>query len=87
MTSKDSDSIGLKYVDVERQAQAHDTSYLENTVVKSLSWSDVNVVVKDKGAQSPKNLLSGVSGHVAAGEILIGVGLRYLSPYHTAQAK
>jgi hypothetical protein len=56
----------LKETDVERQA--HDTSYLDNSVVKSLAWSDVNVVVRDRETQRPKKILSDVSGHVVAGE-------------------
>lgn len=58
--------MAVKELDVEREA-AHDTSYLENRVVKSLSWSDVSVTVKDRETQRPKKILSDVSGHAVAG--------------------
>ena len=60
------ETIELKEGDIE--SQAHDTSYLDNRIVKSLAWSDVSVTVRDRETQKPKKILSGVSGHVVAGE-------------------
>ena len=45
----------------------HDTSYLNNGVVKHLAWNRITVTVSDRETKLPKHLLSGVSGFVAAG--------------------
>ena len=85
MSSKvlpDSDSIGLKETDVERQA--HDTSYLDNSVVKSLAWSDVNITVRDRETKKPKRILSDVSGYVVAGEISSKLKFRKLYLFLTS---
>jgi ABC-type lipoprotein export system ATPase subunit len=69
MSQKDpptSESYGLKDEDVERQA--HDRSYLDNSIVKTFSWTDVNVFVPDRDTKKPKQILTSVSGHVAAGK-------------------
>lgn len=60
-----SDLIALGGVDIEQQS--HDTSYLDNRVVKTLAWSDVTVVVPDRETKQQKQILSAVNGHVAAG--------------------
>ena len=62
----DSNSGRSKEADIERQA--HDTSYLDNSIVKSLEWRDVSVAVTGRETRRPKRILSDVSGHVAAGE-------------------
>lgn len=61
-----SELIALGEVDIEQQS--HDTSYLDNRVVKTLAWSDVTVVVPDRDTKQQKKILSDVSGHVAAGK-------------------
>ena len=53
-------------VDIEKIA--HDTSYLNNSVVQSLAWSNITVTVPDSETKLPKQILSAVSGHVAAGK-------------------
>jgi len=53
-------------MDVEQYA--HDTSYLNNSVVQSLAWRDVTVTVPDKETKNPNQILTTVSGYVAAGE-------------------
>jgi hypothetical protein len=53
-------------IDIEQCAQ--DTSYLNNSVVQSLAWSDVTVTVSDRETKLPKQILSAVSGYVAAGK-------------------
>jgi len=80
-----SDSIGLKETDVERQA--HDTSYLDNSIVKNLAWSDVNVAVRDRETQQPKEILSSVSGHVVAGESSSKLNSEATSLSHHTQVK
>jgi ABC-type multidrug transport system ATPase subunit len=67
----DSDTT-WKMLDVERQT--HDTSYLANEVVKSLSWSDVSVTVRDRDTKKPKQILQHVNGAVEAGEMLAIMG-------------
>ena len=52
---------------------AHDTSYLSNSVVQNLSWSDIIVTVPDRETKLPKEILSAVSGCVAAGKSLLHV--------------
>ena len=63
----DSGWAGVKETDVERHA--HDTSYLNNRLLKSLSWNDVSVTVRDRGTKKPRKVLSWISGHVVAGEL------------------
>jgi hypothetical protein len=61
-----SELITLGDIDIEQRG--HDNSYLENQIVQSLSWRDVTVVVSDRETKRPKEILSAVSGEVAAGE-------------------
>jgi hypothetical protein len=75
----------LKEADIERQA--HDTSYLDNSVVKSLAWSDVSVTVRDRETQKPKKILGDVSGHVAAGENSLELNSEVVSLSNIAQVK
>jgi hypothetical protein len=55
-------------IEVDIEQCAHDTSYLNNSVVQSLAWSDVTVTVSDRETKLPKQILSAVSGYVAAGK-------------------
>ena len=61
-----SDLIALGEVDIEQQS--HDTSYLDNRIVKTFAWSDVTVVVPDRETKQQKQILSSVNGYVAAGK-------------------
>lgn len=65
----DPDWPAIKKIDVERHA--HDTSYLDNRDVKCLSWNDVSVTVHDRETKKPRRILSGISGHVVAGEFAV----------------
>jgi hypothetical protein len=65
MSTKALDTVELQEVVVDDHA--HETSYLENSFVKSLAWSGVNVVVSDRETKKPKEILTNVSGHVIAG--------------------
>jgi hypothetical protein len=65
MSTKALDAVELQEVVVDDHA--HETSYLENSFVKSLAWSGVNVVVSDRETKKPKEILTNVSGHVMAG--------------------
>jgi hypothetical protein len=60
------ESLPISEVDIERCA--HDTSYLNNSVVQSLAWSNVTVTVPDRETKLPKEILSAVNGYVAAGK-------------------
>jgi hypothetical protein len=55
-------------IDIDIEHSAHDTSYLDNCVVQNLAWSDVTVTVPDRETKLPKEILSVVSGYVAAGK-------------------
>jgi hypothetical protein len=55
-------------IELDIEQCAHDTSYLNNTIVQSLAWSDVTVTVSDRETKLPKQILSAVSGYVAAGK-------------------
>jgi hypothetical protein len=55
-------------VDLDIEWCAHDTSYLRNNVVQNLAWGDVTVTVPDRDTKQPKEILSAVSGCVAAGK-------------------
>ncbi|EAU33481.1 conserved hypothetical protein [Aspergillus terreus NIH2624] len=58
--------------DIERQD--HGIQYLHNTAVSNISWNDVSVFVRDRQQKKPKAILSNVSGHVEAGEIMAIMG-------------
>jgi hypothetical protein len=58
-------------VDLDIERCAHDTSYLRNSVVQNLAWSDVTVTVPDRETKQPKEILSAVSGCVAAVRIAL----------------
>lgn len=47
-----------------------DYAHLTNTTVRSFSWQNVVVTVKDRTTREPLDILSGVSGIVEAGEYL-----------------
>jgi len=55
-------------IEVDIEQCAHDTSYLNNSVVQNLAWSDVTVTVPDRETKLPKQILSAVSGYVVAGK-------------------
>jgi hypothetical protein len=61
-----SEFITLGDIDVEQRG--HENFYLENQIVQSLSWRDVTVTVSDRETKEPKEILSAISGEVAAGE-------------------
>lgn len=50
--------------DLEQQSEGHS---IENSLVQTLSWSDVTVSVKDKSTGEPRDLLYNVDGCVKAG--------------------
>lgn len=52
--------------DVEKGAAA-DYAHLENSTVRSFSWRDVTVTVKDRRTKQPLEILAGVDGVVEAG--------------------
>ncbi|KAJ4299081.1 hypothetical protein N0V90_004325 [Kalmusia sp. IMI 367209] len=59
--------------DVEKDANT-DYAYFNNETVKSFSWNDVSVTVKDRHTKEPLNIVSGVHGVVRAGEMLALMG-------------
>jgi hypothetical protein len=64
--------------DVEKGAAGSDYAHLTNDEVKSFSWEDVTVTVKDRATKDPIDLLSNVSGIVEAGEMMALMGPRYV---------
>jgi hypothetical protein len=68
MSSNESPDVAAKEV-ADIESRAHDTSYLNNSIVKNLAWNNVNVTVKDRQTKKPKKLLSDINGYVEAGEI------------------
>ena len=63
--------------DVEKGTAGSDYAHLTNDEVKSFSWEDVTVTVKDRTSKQPIDLLSNVSGIVEAGEMMALMGPRY----------
>ncbi|KAH8650051.1 P-loop containing nucleoside triphosphate hydrolase protein [Xylariales sp. PMI_506] len=68
----DADYNSSKELDPEQQA--HDTSYLSNSIVSSLTWSDITVTVRDRETKGSKKILTDISGHAAAGELVAVMG-------------
>ncbi|KAI4699372.1 hypothetical protein J4E81_004396 [Alternaria sp. BMP 2799] len=60
--------------DVEKAASGTDYAHLTNDEVKSFSWEDITVTVKDRTSKQPIDLLSNVSGMVEAGEMMALMG-------------
>ncbi|KAF2729433.1 putative ABC transporter [Polyplosphaeria fusca] len=60
-------------LDVEKDAGA-DYAHLTNTSIQSFSWENVTVTVKDRQTKQPKDILSGITGNVKAGEMLALMG-------------
>lgn len=58
--------------DIEKNEDDH--SHLTNTTISSFCWEDVSVTVKDRSSHQPKNLLTNVSGSLAAGQMLALMG-------------
>lgn len=48
--------------------------YITNSSVQSFSWSDLNVVVKDRTTKTPLSILSSSYGFVEAGQVLALMG-------------
>ncbi|KAH7074680.1 ATP-binding cassette transporter-like protein [Paraphoma chrysanthemicola] len=59
--------------DVEKVA-GQDFAHLTNETVKSFSWHNVTVTVKDRATKQPLDILSGVNGIIEAGELLALMG-------------
>ncbi|KAF2031371.1 P-loop containing nucleoside triphosphate hydrolase protein [Setomelanomma holmii] len=59
--------------DVEKAA-GQEFTHLTNDTVKSFSWENVTVTVKDRATQQPLDILSGVNGIIEAGELLALMG-------------
>jgi ABC-type multidrug transport system ATPase subunit len=58
--------------DLERHDSIGD--HLDNTTVRSLSWQDVTVRVKDRKTKQPISILSSASGFVEAGHVVALMG-------------
>ncbi|KAK3357604.1 P-loop containing nucleoside triphosphate hydrolase protein [Lasiosphaeria hispida] len=71
-TSSDSGKDTMIDVDVEHHAVAE--AHLRNTTVRSLSWRNVTVTVKDRETKEPKAVVENVEGIVEAGEICALMG-------------
>lgn len=56
--------------EVDLEQRGNDNSYLENRIIEKLSWQDITVTVPDRETKLPNEILSTVSGHVAAGKTL-----------------
>jgi hypothetical protein len=64
-------------MDVEKGVVAGDGyAHLTNESVRSFSWENVTVTVKDRSSKQPLDILSGVNGIVEAGEMLALMGPR-----------
>lgn len=50
------------------------SAHLDNDVVSSFSWANLNVVVTDRTTKTPLSILSEASGFVRAGEMLAIMG-------------
>lgn len=66
MGSEKSGSSGAMTKDPEQQAVAD--AHLNNSTVKSVTWSGVTVTVKDRETKKPKNIVDEAAGAVEAGE-------------------
>lgn len=71
-------SQGSTAEDVEKGASGTDHAHLANDEVKSFSWEDITVTVKDRTSKQPIDLLSNVSGMIEAGEMMALMGPRYV---------
>ncbi|KAF2650557.1 ATP-binding cassette transporter-like protein [Lophiostoma macrostomum CBS 122681] len=60
-------------IDIEKGAGA-DHAHLTNADIRSFSWNDVAVTVKDRESKQPKDIISGINGIVHAGEMLALMG-------------
>ncbi|KAK4175032.1 P-loop containing nucleoside triphosphate hydrolase protein [Triangularia setosa] len=54
--------------------EAHSSSHLRNTTLKSLSWSSLSASVPSPNSSQPKTILTSSTGLVKAGEILAIMG-------------
>ncbi|KAI4918459.1 hypothetical protein J4E90_002843 [Alternaria incomplexa] len=60
--------------DVEKAASGTEYAHLTNDEVKSFSWENITVTVKDRTSKQPIDLLSNVSGMIEAGEMMALMG-------------
>lgn len=77
MTKASIQTRGLPENDVSQPESPHamqdyekgfvDHLQLQNDIVRSYSWNEVTVEVKDRSTKQPLKLLNSVSGHVVAG--------------------
>lgn len=58
----------------EKDVEATTTSLFENDVIKSFSWSNINVNVKDRTTKSQLTILDSCSGLAKAGEVVALMG-------------
>jgi ABC-type multidrug transport system ATPase subunit len=64
--------------DIEKGTTGADYAHLSNDEVRSFSWEEITVTVKDRTSGQPIDLLSNVSGMVEAGEMMALMGPRYV---------
>lgn len=64
--------------DIEKAASGTEYAHLTNDEVKSFSWENITVTVKDRTSKQPIDLLSNVSGMIEAGEMMALMGPRYV---------
>lgn len=69
-TSDASDASDLSNTEMNRVQ----TDHLINDLVKSFSWHNLEVLVKDRNTGQPRSILSNVQGIVEAGEMLAIMG-------------
>jgi hypothetical protein len=50
-----------------------DYLHLQNAIVRSYSWEQVTVEVKDRTTKQPLKLLNDVSGHINAGQLSLAL--------------
>lgn len=62
--------------DIEKDAAGQNYAHLRNESVHSFSWDNITVTVKDRASKQLLDILSGVNGHVEAGELLALMGPR-----------
>jgi hypothetical protein len=53
---------------LDTESQNSHESHMFNDRVHSLSWSNITLTVKDRSTKQPKDLVTGVSGHIEAGK-------------------
>jgi len=73
-SSKNLSSVTSQVTDASQDPEASHHEFFENHSIESLTWSDIDVSIKDRKIEGYKSILTSCSGRVERGQVLALMG-------------